>query len=177
MKNFNDEQARFLADCRDLANCTSIPAILAEQIQHQGFAGAPDIPVLSFLCLSTGVLQRPCSLLIKGPSGAGKSFSLRAGKQFIPSTAYEEFEGMSEKALVYLRGLNLKHKHLIIGEAAGMADGNGRTLLRQLLSEDKVRYITVQSTGNGLTGEELPALEGPCGLIMTTTATVRRQII
>jgi hypothetical protein len=92
------------------------------------------------------------------------------GKQFIPTSAYEEFEGMSEKAIVYLKGLTLKNKHLVIGEASGMADGAGRTLLRQLLSEGKVRYATVESTEEGLKGLELPTLEGPCGLIMTTTA-------
>ena len=77
---------------------------------------------------------------------------------------------MSEKALVYLKDLDLKHKHLVIGEAAGMSEGNGRALLRQLLSEGKVKYATVQSTNkDGLTGSTLPTLEGPCGLVMTTT--------
>jgi hypothetical protein len=96
---------------------------------------------------------------------------LNAALKFVPDSAYERFEGMSEKALVYLKGLNLKHRHLVIGEASGMADGDGRTLLRQLLSEGRVRYATVQSTSNGLVGAELPVLEGPAGLIMTTTAT------
>ena len=82
---------------------------------------------------------------------------------------------MSEKALVYLPNFDLKHKHLVIGEAAGMAEGGGRTLIRQLLSEGKVRYATVQSTSEGLEGAELPSLEGPCGLIMTTTATGLQQ--
>src|SRR5690606_10356843 len=116
------------------------------------------VPKLVYLTLITNVLDRPVSLLIKGSSGAGKSFSLRMGKQFIPTDAYEEFEGMSEKAIVYL-GLNLKNKHLIIGEAAGMASGEGRTLMRQLLSEGQVRYATVQSTDKGLKGSELPTLE------------------
>lgn len=144
--------------------------ILSKEIITCGFAGSTKIPKLVYLTLLTGLLKRPVSLLIKGSSGVGKSFSLRMGKQFIPQDAYVEFEGMSEKALVYL-GLNLKHKHLIIGEAAGMADGAGRTLLRQLLSEGRVKYATVESTNTGLKGSELPVLEGPAGLIMTTTAT------
>ncbi|MCV0351845.1 MAG: hypothetical protein K5863_17340 [Nitratireductor sp.] len=153
-----------------LSQNNNILRILSDEVAKQGFAGSTKIPELVYLTLITGLLEEPVSLLIKGPSGAGKSFSLRMGKQFIPTEAYEEFEGMSEKALVYL-DIDLKHKHLIIGEAAGMANGSGRTLIRQLLSEGQVRYATVQSTDRGLEGAELPALEGPCGLIMTTTAT------
>ena len=171
MKQVHVERSSLLEKCGELAYSPSIPNVLEKEIWNRGFAGAADLPKLVFLTLYTGMSERPVSLLIKGPSGAGKSFSLRMGKQFVPNKAYEEFEGMSEKALVYLKGFNLKHKHLIIGEASGMADGEGRSLLRQLLSEGQVRYATVQNTTNGLRGETLPVLEGPCGLIMTTTAT------
>ncbi|MBK8457451.1 MAG: hypothetical protein IPL47_10365 [Phyllobacteriaceae bacterium] len=140
-------------------------------LTESGFAGPTDIPKLVYLSLVTGMLSRPVSMVIKGASGAGKSFALNAALQFVPANAYERFEGMSEKAIVYLKGIDLKHKHLIIGEAAGMAEGAGRALLRQLLSEGKVRYATVESTDKGLSGKELLALEGPTGLIMTTTAT------
>jgi hypothetical protein len=167
----NMERNLLLKKCEELAYSPSIPNVLEKEIRKRGFAGSADIPKLVYLTFFTGMLRRPVSLVLKGPSGAGKSFSLKAGKQFIPPKAYEQFEGMSEKALVYLKGLDLKHKHLVIGEAAGLAEGNGRTLVRQLLSEDKVRYATVQSTSDGLEGSELPTLEGPCGLIMTTTAT------
>lgn len=157
--------------CGGLADNPSILDVLEEEVWKRGFAGPADIPKLVYLALLTGVLDRPVSLVIKGPSGSGKSFSLNAGLQFVPPSAYERFEGMSEKALVYLKGLDLKHRHLIIGEASGMVEGDGRTLLRQLLSEGRVRYATVQSTDKGLVGSELPVLEGPTGLIMTTTAT------
>ncbi len=156
---------------KDLANNPNILNLLETTVQDRGFAGTAEIPKLVYLTLLSGMLEKPVSLIIKGPSGSGKSFSMNMGKQFIPPDAYEQFEGMSEKALVYLKDLSLKHKHLVIGEASGMADGNGRTLLRQLLSEGKVRYATVQSTDkNGLEGSELPTLEGPMGLLMTTTA-------
>ncbi len=79
------------------------------------------------------------------------------------------FAGMSPRALIYNKNLKLKHKHLIIQEAAGFNDEVGQTFLRQLLSEGKVRYITVQSTKDGLDGVELPPVEGPTGLLMTTT--------
>lgn len=164
------DRTELLTKCDELANKPSILDELEREIRKRGFSGSADIPKLVFLVLCTGFLGRPVSLVIKGPSGSGKSFGLNAGKQFIPSAAFEQFEGMSEKALVYLPNLDLRHKHLIVSEAAGLADGYGRTLVRQLVSEGKVRYATVQSTSKGLDGVELPTLEGPTGLIMTTTA-------
>ncbi|ODR96662.1 hypothetical protein AUC69_13705 [Methyloceanibacter superfactus] len=109
-------------------------------------------------------------MVIKGPSGSGKSYALNTALKFIPSEAYEYFSGMSEKALLYNKGLNLKHRYLVIGEAAGLSEGSGRAFLRQLLTEGKVRYATVQSTSEGNVGQELQPLEGPTGLILTTTA-------
>lgn len=169
VKSRTDERILF-DQCGELVTKSSILDELEREIRKQGFAGPAGIPKLIYLALLTGMSERPVSLVIKGPSGSGKSFSLNAAIQFIPPSAYERYEGMSEKALVYLPKLDLKHKHLVIGEASGMADGNGRTLLRQLLSEGRVRYATVQSTEKGLVGSELPVLEGPTGLLMTTTA-------
>lgn len=178
MNNENDNQTEIRTDerslfdqCGELVTKQSVLDELEREIRKQGFAGPASVPKLVYLTLLTGMQETPVSLVIKGPSGSGKSFSLNAAIQFIPPAAYERFEGMSEKALVYLPNLDLKNKHLVIGEASGMADGNGRTLLRQLLSEGRVRYATVQSTQKGLVGSELPVLEGPTGLIMTTTAT------
>ncbi|MFN3129456.1 MarR family transcriptional regulator [Roseibium sp.] len=76
---------------------------------------------------------------------------------------------MTEKSLIYHDDLDLRNKHVIIGEAAGSADGNGNAFLRQLLSEGQIRYVTTQSTNDGLKGVTIE-VEGPTGLIMTTTA-------
>ena len=78
---------------------------LSQEIKGSGFAGNTNIPELVYLAMCTSMLNNPMSIVLKGPSGAGKSFNLNAGKQFIPETAYSQFEGMSEKALVYLNNL------------------------------------------------------------------------
>jgi hypothetical protein len=161
----------FKLPAKDLWQHPNKLVLLDDIVKQQGFAGPTNLPRLSYLVLLTALTDHPVSMAVKAPSGAGKSYGFNKGKQFIPPKAYEQFEGMSEKALIYL-DLDLKHKHLFIGEAAGLAEGNGRTLLRQLLSEGSVRYATVQSTSNGLEGSELPTLEGPTGVIVTTTAPV-----
>lgn len=169
-ENYNNTQISAIEKCGKLASQTSILDNVEQELRRQGFTGSADLPKLVFLCLNTRLFRRPVSLVIKGPSGSGKSFALGAGLQFLPDGAYEEFSGMSEKALIYHEGLNLKHKYLVIGEAAGLAEGNGRAFLRQLLSEGRIRYATVESTSNGIAAKNLKPIEGPTGLLMTTTA-------
>ena len=153
----------------ELTDSLSILDELAKDIELLDFAGASDIPKLIYLVLQTRRFKRPVSMVIKGPSGSGKSFSLNTALKFVPSSSYEAFSGMSERAIIY-SGLDLQNRHLVIGEAAGLTNGPGRAFLRQLISEDSVRYLTVQSTDKGVHGQELPPVKGPCGLIMTTTA-------
>lgn len=169
MNKLHDER-NLEAGLSKLANRESILEALEDELRQRGFAGPTDVPKLVFLCLYTRFFEKPVSLVIKGPSGSGKSYALHSGLQFVPGSAYEEFSGMSEKALIYQSDLDLKHRYLVIGEAAGLAQGDGRAFLRQLLSEGTIRYITVQSTSKGLVGQELKLIEGPTGLVMTTTA-------
>ncbi len=144
---------------------------LEDNLQAHGYVGDTRPAILTYLTLVSTLLPEPVSLVIKGPSGSGKSFALRCGKRYVPKDAYEEFHGMSEKAIVYMGDkLDLKNRGLIIQEAAGLRDGQGRAFLRQLLTEGSIRYATVQSNKDGLEGLELPPVEGPCGLLMTTTA-------
>ena len=51
-----------------------------------------------------------------------------------------------------------------------MAEGNGRTFLRQLMTEGKIDYMTVQKTSEGMKGEKLNTVEGPIAFMMATTA-------
>ena len=75
---------------------------------------------------------------------------------------------MSDRALAYSNE-PLKHRHLVIYEAAGMASEFATYLIRSLLSEGRVRYETVEKTTEGL-GPRLIEREGPTGLIVTTTS-------
>lgn len=137
-----------------------------------GYIGDTRPPKLAYLSLVSALFDEPVSTLIKGSSGSGKSFALKAAKRYVPEGAYVEFSGMSEKALLYLPDdISLKNKTLIIQEAAGYNSGVGRAFLRQLLTENEIKYATVNSTAqSGLKGEVLKSVEGPCALIMTTTA-------
>ncbi|TYB80988.1 hypothetical protein [Maritimibacter fusiformis] len=146
----------------------NIFAELDQALRLSGFVGDTSLPRLLWLAFHTKDFERPVSVAVLGPSGAGKSFALKAAQKFVPDDWYETIHAMSEKALVY-SPLDLKHRFLVIQEAAGMAKGEGRTLLRQLLTEGELNYVTVDSVDGELGGKHLRR-EGPTGVMMTTTA-------
>ena len=75
---------------------------------------------------------------------------------------------MSDRALAY-SDEPLRHRHLVIYEAAGMASDFATYLIRSLLSEGRLRYETVEKTKDGLVARVIER-EGPTGLIVTTTS-------
>jgi hypothetical protein len=75
---------------------------------------------------------------------------------------------MSEHALVYDRE-PLAHRMLVLYEAAGVSGDIASYLVRSLLSEGRIDYVTVIKTKNGLEPRRITR-DGPTGLITTTTA-------
>lgn len=131
------------------------------------FAGEPRHAKLLFLAVYTQLLERPVSVVIKGLSSSGKSFLLKTVLKFFPKEAYEEVTGMSEKALVYW-AVDLCHRHLVVTEFSGLQNPTGNWLLRNLLSEGRVRYSVVVNTDGKNETQEVTK-DGPTGLLTTTT--------
>src|SRR5215216_822874 len=75
---------------------------------------------------------------------------------------------MSDRTLAYSEE-PIKHRFLVIYEAAGMSGEFATCLMRSLLSEGCVRYETVEKTSEGMK-PRLIEREGPTSLIVTTTA-------
>jgi hypothetical protein len=113
-------------------------------------------------------LEKPVSVALKGPSSGGKSFLVERVLSFFPESAYYALTAMSDRTLAYSEE-PIKHRFLIIYEAAGMSGEFATYLMRSLLSEGKVRYETVEKTSEGIK-PRLIEREGPTGLVVTTTA-------
>lgn len=164
-----DQRNELLKQCSDLSEQPYILQELDQHLREHGFAGSTIIPLTVFLSAITRVFDDPVSLVIKGESGSGKSFALHAGLRYVSEGAYQEVHGLSPKALVHAARHDLKHRHLVIQEAAGFAK-DGWVFLRQLLTEGTIKYMTVAQTRDGHAGKDLDAVEGPMGVMMTTTA-------
>ena len=120
-----------------------------------------------FLALTSRVFKRPVSVVVKGPSSGGKSYTVMITLQFMPLSAYYTMSAMSDKALIYWEE-PLVHRHLVLYEAAGVASDFLDYAIRSLLSEGELRYLTVESTPEGIVPREI-VREGPTGLFLTTT--------
>lgn len=140
----------------------------ASEVLRTGVVGEASIIKLIFLVVVTRLFERVVNLALKGPSAGGKSFLLETVLRYFPPPAYYTLSGMSEHALVY-DDAPLVHRMLVVYEAQGFAGDLQTYLIRSLLSEGRIRYLTVVK---GKKGPEKRLIDrpGPTGLLTTTTA-------
>jgi hypothetical protein len=154
--------------CQELAEEKDILGRFAEELARSGVAGEARIAKLLYLAVTSRLLEMPVSIALKGPSSGGKSHVVERVLSFVPESAYYALTAMSERTLAYSEE-PIKHRFLVIYEAAGMSGEFATYLMRSLLSEGRVRYETVEKTSEGMK-PRLIEREGPTGLIVTTTA-------
>jgi hypothetical protein len=162
-----EEAAAAWERCRELAALPRILDHFIASLHSRGVAGEDRLCKLLYLALVSRRLKRPVSVAVKGPSSGGKSYVIDQVLAYFPATAYFTLSAMSDRALAYMEE-PLAHRHLVLYEAAGMAGDMATYLIRSLLSEGCIRYVTVEKTTDGL-HERLIEREGPTGLIVTTT--------
>ncbi len=162
-----ERQAAWLR-CEALAREPRILDRFAEALAASGLVGEERAARLLYLIVTSRLLARPTSAAVKGPSSGGKSYLVERVLSFVPEAAYYALSAMSERALAYSEE-PLKHRVLVIYEAAGLQGDFASYLVRSLLSEGRVRYETVEKTKDGLR-PRLIEREGPTGLLVTTTA-------
>ena len=154
--------------CSALAQEPDILRKLDESLERLGVAGERRVARLVYLGVTSRTQDRPVSGTVKGPSAGGKSYLVQQVLEHFPSSAYYVLTAMSDRALAYSEE-PLKHRMLILYEAAGMSGDFATYLIRSLLSEGRVRYETVEKTKDGLRPRVIER-EGPTGLFTTTTA-------
>ncbi len=140
----------------------------AVELERAGVVGESRTARLVYLAVTSRLLDKPVSIAVKGASSAGKSHTTQETLRFFPPSAFYALSAMSERALAY-SDEPLKHRTLVIYEAAGLAGDFGTYLLRSLLSEGHIKYETVEKTSEGLCSRFIER-EGPTNLIVTTTA-------
>jgi hypothetical protein len=154
--------------CSELAKGPDILEWFSAELARAGVAGEVRIAKLLYLAVTSRLLDRPVSVALKGPSSGGKSYLVDRVLSFFPKSAYYALTAMSDRTLAYSEE-PIKHRFLVIYEAAGMSGEFATYLMRSLLSEGRVRYETVEKTSEGMK-PRLIEREGPTGLIVTTTA-------
>jgi hypothetical protein len=165
-----DTERRELASrCAELAFDRRILDRFATDLRRLGIVGEVRLAKLVYLSATSRLLAWIVSVGVKGPSAAGKSVVVERTLEFFPPSAFYVLTAMSERGLIFI-GEDMSHRMLVIFEAAGMSGDLQSYLIRSLLSEGRIRY---QMAGKGEGGEivgRVVELEGPTGLICTTTA-------
>src|SRR5918995_834128 len=127
--------------CNELAKAPNLLERFAAELAQSGVAGEVRTAKLLYLAVTSRLLERPVSIALKGPSSGGKSHVLERVLSFVPQSAYYALAAMSERTLAYSEE-PIKHRFLVIYEAAGMSGEFATYLMRSLLSEGRVRYET-----------------------------------
>ena len=139
-----------------------------EAIGRRFVVGERRTAKVLYLALTSRFLAHPVSVTIKGPSSGGKSYLTQQVLRFFPPSAYCILTATSEKALAYWEE-PLEHRFIVLFEATAVQGDSASYLIRTLLSEGCIRYVTVESTDDGLR-PRLIERQGPTGLITTTTS-------
>ena len=162
-KQKNNEAAEAFKAAENLLH-SDILYELDKLITQLGLVGEIRNAKLLYLAVTSRLLDHPVSVVVKGPSSGGKSQTVKTVLKTFPPSAHYSLSGMSEHALAYSQE-PLKHRILVIYEAAGVDSKFASYLLRSLLSEGRIRYETVESTDEGIV-PQLIEREGPTGLIL-----------
>jgi hypothetical protein len=150
-----------------LACVPDILNLVTTELVASGVAGEDRVGRVLYLVVTSRLLARPCSVAVKGPSAGGKSFIVEQVLRLFPDTAYYALTAMSERALAYDTE-PLVHRMLVLYEAAGISGETASYLMRSLLSEGRISYVTVVKVKSELQNRCITR-EGPTGLITTTT--------
>ena len=128
--------------CETLAQEPDILERFAEDLRSYGVVGEERAAKLLYLSLTSRLLERPISVVVKGPSAGGKSFIVDSVLKFFPDSAAYILSAMSERSLAY-SAEPISHRHLVFYEAAGLQSDFASYLVRSLLSEGRVRSAIV----------------------------------
>jgi hypothetical protein len=154
--------------CEALACEPDILEKLAGELRRREFVGSLNTPKVIYLVVTSRLLGRPVSLVLRGLSSAGKSYNVEIVVLFFPESAYFGRSGMSERALVY-SDESFEHRIIYFAEADALAaGGQSAYFLRTLISENRLVYETVEKDGDRLVTRVIEK-PGPTGVILTTT--------
>jgi hypothetical protein len=160
-------QDQLAAAAADIIGSTDVLGMFARSLQPVVAGEERNAKVLYLACTSR-LFPKVMSVAIKGPSGVGKSELRRRVLEYLPTEDVVSFTTTSEKALLYYEE-DFCHRILSMGEAAGVEEQSLQEyLLRELISEGRLRYPVVQKIGNEMVTVTVEK-NGPVVFLVTTT--------
>lgn len=141
-----------------------------------GLVGENRNAKLVYLALTSRLLDKQVSVVVKGLSSSGKSYTIECVVVLFPSEAVYTMTAMSERALIYLNE-PLSHRTIVLYEATALREGREKQddnqtayIVRSLLSEGQIEYPVVVRQEDGTLKTEKIIVEGPTNLVTSTTS-------
>ena len=163
------EEAKMSNAAVDIARRPRILDYFVSVLASMGLAGEELAAKLLYLLLTTRLFDSPVSGIVKGLSSAGKSRVVADVLKFFPDDASYQWSSMSPKALAY-DNENIAHRMIVMYEATPLKDTDAAYFHRSLISEGKVKHMTVERVKGRQVIRKVER-DGPTGLISTTTET------
>jgi DNA primase catalytic core len=142
--------------------------ILAD-FERCGVVGEETNKLVSYLAVTSRLLEAPLAVLVQSSSAAGKSAIMEAVLATLPEEQRVQYSAMTGQSLFYMGETDLKHKVLAIVEEEGAS--RAAYALKLLQSEG---VLSIASTGKDAATGRLVThqyrVEGPVMLFLTTTA-------
>ena len=172
------KQAELYERCRHIATNPDLLNEMVGLVRRAGVISERQGILASYIVATSRLHVRGAiSLLRRGAAASGKNYLADAVFQLIPGESIVTAIGGSPKSLAYYGGADaedaLKHKIVYIPEAAAIADKGGTeteftTMLRVLISENRIIYQTVQTQENGPPITVTVVKNGPIAVIITS---------
>lgn len=142
---------------------------ILEDFERCGVVGEETNKLVSYLAVTSRLLEAPLAVLVQSSSAAGKSAIMEAVLAMLPEEQRVQYSAMTGQSLFYMGESDLKHKVLAIVEEEGAS--RAAYALKLLQSEG---VLSIASTGKDTTtGRHIThqyRVEGPVMLFLTTTA-------
>ncbi|MFZ0772375.1 MAG: CHC2 zinc finger domain-containing protein [Candidatus Sulfotelmatobacter sp.] len=142
---------------------------ILSDLERCGMVGEETNKLMSYLAVTSRLLDAPLAILIQASSAAGKSALMEAVLALVPEEQRVQYSAMTGQSLFYMGETDLKHKVLAIVEEEGAL--RAAYALKLLQSEG---VLSIASTGKDPNTGRLVThqyrVEGPVMLFLTTTA-------
>jgi DNA primase catalytic core len=142
---------------------------ILSDFERCGMVGEETNKLVSYLAVTSRLLESPLAILVQSSSAAGKTALMEAVLALLPDEQQVQYSAMTGQSLFYMGESDLKHKVLAVVEEEGAL--RAAYALKLLQSEG---VLTIASTGKDATTGRLIThqyrVEGPVMLFLTTTA-------
>jgi hypothetical protein len=163
-----EELHRLEASAASIIESENVLGLFASEISNV-VAGEKLNAQMLYLVATSRLFSKCMNAAIKGTSSGGKSEIRKQVLEFFPPEDVVSFTTLSERALLYYEG-DFAHKILSMGEAAGADEQSLQDyLLRELMSEGRLRYPVVQKEKGGSLCTVVIQKNGPVAFMVTTT--------